>query len=364
MLLNIIIKPTHFCNFNCKYCYNEDLRTPLMTLETLENVIKKSCNYIKNNNNCNGIDFIWHGGEPLINGIDFFRNVIELEKLYSKNLKIINSIQTNGFLLDKNWIDFFQKENFKVSISLDGPKKYHDKTRTLPNNVGTFDRVMQNINLLKKTKIDFGVILVLTKINKDYVEEIYNFLSEEKLSFHFIPLTKQGSAITNFQDLYLSPNEYAKAWIKLYDKWFESKNDNYISCKEFINKSASVVSNMPLDCTSVSQCSLYNISIDPHGDVYPCSTFSSKKEWCYGNINEKELSEIMLSSSAEKITKRKINDNCLKCQWRNICNGGCYSRAYNYFNTIHTKDYYCLAFKQIFSHISKKINNNLLSKKS
>ena len=143
----------------------------------------------------------------------------------------------------------------------------------------------------------------------------------------------------------------------MYERWFNSSDTDYVICKEFINRSASLLSNKCFDCTSLAQCGMYHISVDPDGFVYPCSTFSSNKKWRYGNINNKSLSAIMHSKVAKETLNRKIDQFCIKCKWQSNCNGGCYSRAHNLFKTIHHRDYYCASFKKIYSYIEKKLAN-------
>ncbi len=358
--LSVIVKPTHQCNFSCRYCYNEDQRLPIMKFSTLKNLLDKSFEYAKNKS-FKGVNFIWHGGEPLLCGIDFYKKIINLEKRNKSSIPYKNSIQTNGSLINEEWVNFFQKYNIEVSVSLDGPREHHNKTRIFSDGTGTFDKVMEGINFLREKNIKFGVVLVITKENKDYVEEILDFFSKNKFDFHFVPLTKQGNAVKNFEDLGLGANEYADSWIKMYDKWIDALDSQYVFCKEFVNRSASMLSNKCLDCTSLSQCGNCHISVDPEGFVYPCSTFSPKKKWSYENINEDSLTNMMNNSVAAEACNREKDFFCQKCKWQSICNGGCPSRAYNFFKTIHRRDYYCPSLKKIFLHISNKMKDKKIN---
>ncbi len=362
--LNVIVKPTHLCNFSCKYCYNEDQRLPIMEFSTLSNLINKSFDYVKNNSFLNGVNFIWHGGEPLLCGINFYEKIINLQKQNKSEISYKNSIQTNGSLINEEWVNFFQKHNIEISISLDGPREQHNKTRVFKDGTGTFDQVMNGINLLRKKNMSFGVVLVITKKNKDYVDEIFNFFSKNKFDFHFVPLTKQGNAVKNYEDLGLASNEYADPWIKMYDKWLETSNSQYIFCKEFVNRSASMLSKKSLDCTSLKQCGNCHIAVDPEGFVYPCSTFSPKKKWSYGNVDENNIIDMMDNHVSKEACSRKTDPVCQKCKWQNICNGGCPSRSYNFFKSIHRRDYYCPSLKKIFFHISKKMEDKQINKKT
>lgn len=359
MRLTAIIKPTHLCNFSCKYCYNEDKRSPIMNSKTLQKMIKEFFAYIKATEGPSIIDFIWHGGEPLISGIDFYEEVVELQHSYGQNVCYKNNIQTNGTLLDRKWIVFLEANKFKVSVSLDGPENIHNRTRVFSNGKGTFRQVMKSIDLLRQSDLKFGVIAVISKSNKNDIDEVYNFFAKEKLNFQIVPLTKLGNAISNFEDLGLNPKEYADPWMKMYDKWFYAKENRYIFCKDFVNKSVTLLNGICIDCASTEQCAQDNISIDPEGFVYPCGTFSAKKEWRYGNINDDVLSDIMNTGIAVQARNRKKDDYCKKCEWEKVCHGGCYSRAANFFGTINRRDYYCPSLKRIYKHINTKLREKL-----
>ena len=81
--------------------------------------------------------FSWHGGEPTILGLDYFRRVVELQRKHCPAGKhIANSIQTNGVLLTDEWCRFFAAEKFGVGLSLDGPQELHDAYRVTKDQRG------------------------------------------------------------------------------------------------------------------------------------------------------------------------------------------------------------------------------------
>ena len=130
MAFNIMIKSAgSLCNLDCQYCYYLDKaeiyggREPRMSEAMLEKVIKE---YI-DANEVPEVTFNWHGGEPLVIGLDFYRKAIEFEKKHAGNKVIHNTIQTNGTLINREWAKFFRENDFLVGISLDGPKDIHDR---------------------------------------------------------------------------------------------------------------------------------------------------------------------------------------------------------------------------------------------
>ena len=115
------------CNLRCSYCYYRDrgTRGP-MSPEVLEAYILQTLRAHGRNAE---VEFSWHGGEPTLAGLDFFRRAVELERLHGAGRRIRNTLQTNGILLDDPWCRFFRDHRFLVGVSLDGPRALHDRYR-------------------------------------------------------------------------------------------------------------------------------------------------------------------------------------------------------------------------------------------
>ena len=150
---NIMLKPAgSLCNLDCNYCYYLDKseiyggKEPRMSLEMLEAVIQA---YIEAND-VPEVQFNWHGGEPLVLGLDFYRKAVELVRKHAGDKTVHHTIQTNGTLLTREWTAFFRENGFLVGISLDGPRDIHDKYRKDKGGAPTFDRVIRGLALLQE----------------------------------------------------------------------------------------------------------------------------------------------------------------------------------------------------------------------
>ena len=148
MAFNIMLKPAgSLCNLKCSYCYYLDKaeiyggREPRMTDEMLEHFIRE---YISANE-VEDVTFNWHGGEPLLMGMDFYRKALEYERKYAEGKKIHNTIQTNGILLDDEWCRFLRDNDFLVGISIDGPEDVHDRYRRDRGGAPTFRKVIRGV---------------------------------------------------------------------------------------------------------------------------------------------------------------------------------------------------------------------------
>ncbi|MBU1129457.1 MAG: radical SAM protein, partial [Nanoarchaeota archaeon] len=147
--ITVIVKPTHNCNLRCKYCYiEENAEKGNMPLSLAEEAIKKVSEFSKTSN------WIWHGGEPLLMGVDFFKEIQKIQKFYEKKgNEFYNGIQTNGTLINNEILDFIEKANdFDVGLSIDGPEKIHNRTRIYSNGKGSFKKVLKATKSIKERK--------------------------------------------------------------------------------------------------------------------------------------------------------------------------------------------------------------------
>ena len=120
------------CNLDCAYCFylSKEKLYPgsrfRMTDEMLETYIRR----LIEAHRFPEVTIGWQGGEPLLMGLDFFQRSIEIQKKYRRpDMTILNTIQTNGTLINDEWAAFFREHNFLVGISIDGPRKQHDAFR-------------------------------------------------------------------------------------------------------------------------------------------------------------------------------------------------------------------------------------------
>ena len=350
-----VIKPTHLCNLTCSYCYNEDTRAPVMPTDTLRRVVDETFHYCSTLAPYPHVDFIWHGGEPMIAGLDFFQEAVVAQRLANRGLTYDNTLQTNGTFLDDSWADFLKANRFRVSISIDGPREMHDATRQYASRRGSFDAVMKGVGHLRKSGIPFGVCVVLSKANASRAEEIYDFLAAERLPFNVIPLTRSGDGLANYGDLGLAAEEYASPWIKMFDRWYDAPKEGYVYCSDFALKTRAILTGSPQDCIGQEVCSTAHVSTDPDGNVYPCATLSADDEWRYGNLLEKSLLELMSGPVASRARERQVDPHCVSCKWRHVCHGGCMQRAVKFYGTHHTRDYYCDSLYRIYDHIEERL---------
>ncbi len=236
-----------WCNLRCDYCLyytNNQEKKTVMDKELLEKFIKEYLDNFEGH-----LKFTWHGGEPLLAGIPFFKRIIALQKKYrKKNQFILNTIQTNGTLITQQWADFFKTHKFRIGISLDGIKQAHNKFRKDKHGKGTFNKTLQGLKILQKNKVPAGILHVLTRSNLNTVKQNLDFFVNELgikniATSVYLPSNNPGmknEEITN-EELTQFYKTLIKFWIDQDNKLLQIRDiDNFIA--GIIGKQASLCS--------------------------------------------------------------------------------------------------------------------------
>jgi len=352
-MFTIIAKVTHDCNLQCKYCYiGDDAEKGGMDSLTLSNIISK----IPILNTGGVTNILWHGGEPLLMGIDFYKTAVKLQNEIP-NHKFNNSVQSNGTLLNNELVDFFEKHNFQIGLSLDGYKATHNINRPQKNGKSSFEETAYWIKELKRKKIGGSSICVLNKNTAPHIIDIYNFAKNNAINFKFNPQLPAGRAKVNF-DLALTPDELADTYIKLFDMWFYDESDFIPRIEPFediienIGYNKNSKSNIPSECVFNNNCANSFMAIEPNGNVYPCGRFTGNHDFLYGNINEREFADILDNPVRDKFMERHQGlTECDSCEYKMICNSGCPNHSFLFYGSIQHKDPLCITYKKLFKHI-------------
>ena len=355
--LTAVLKPTHACNLACTYCYVFDRSScSSMTDEVLQAVTGNLFRLVRPKGE---LRIIWHGGEPSLQSVHFYQKAYYYQR-ESNAIRIRNVFQTNGYNLDDNLLSFLFEKGFSVGVSLDGPEFLHDRCRITHDGQGTFARIMNNIHKMKRMNIPFGAVCVITKQNKDYSKEIYDFFHAEHIPFRINPLINAGAAKENPGYHSITPEEYTRVVLEFFRLWYKDSSATLrLATVEDIIRS--IVTGVHTGCHDAPNCQESFLSIGPTGDVYPCGRFEGRASYCYGNVVNDSLSDILGSPARTALLQRTAEalPECSKCTWLKICNGGCMHNALEDTGDIMNRDTLCRAYKRIYAEIKEQLQETL-----
>jgi MoaA/NifB/PqqE/SkfB family radical SAM enzyme len=200
---HVMAKPTGaVCNLDCEYCFflSKEMLYPgsrfRMAAGLQETYLRQ---LLEAHARAPEVVVAWQGGEPTMMGLDFFRRAIDLQRQYARpGQRILNTIQTNGTLLDDEWGEFLKASEFLVGISIDGPAEMHDAYRVDKGGKPTFGRVMAGLEVLKRHGVDWNVLTTIHAVNGDHGRQVYAFLRDELGAgfIQFIPVIERATEQT------------------------------------------------------------------------------------------------------------------------------------------------------------------------
>jgi len=302
---------------------------------------------------------IWHGGEPLLAGLDFYRHVVDVQKAKYGGYGIQNCVQTNATLLSDEWVDFFLQESFGVGVSLDGPKTLHDANRRYTDGRATFDRILFNLQQAIARGLRVAALAVITRHTIGREEELFQFFKELEVDFTLNPVTAMSAEVES--KIGLTPPEFAKIAIKLFDLWLYQ--DKPLIDVQFLHHVADAIlaGGNSRYCVFSPSCAQGIVTVDPQGAVYVCDRLVNTPEMVLGTLTKEHLRDILCSAKRKRLLRPRDEQiaRCRNCRWADYCHGGCPHRAYVRHRTLTEPDFFCEAFQTIFEHASERIKMEL-----
>lgn len=370
--LYVMLKPAGaHCNLACKYCYyleknNLYQNTPrhLMSDEMLEQFTRE---YIEAQT-MPQVLFTWHGGEPLMRSIDFYKKALALQKKYAHGKQIDNVIQTNGTLLTDEWCEFFAKNHWLVGISIDGPQEYHDHYRVTPAGKPSWEKVMQGIQLLKKHRVEWNAMAVVNAYNAEHPLEFYHFFRDNGCQYlQFTPIVERltehedGRTLASLADdreipladASVTPQQWGNFLCTIFDDWVRHDVG-----KTFVEIFDCTLANwmgvLPGICAYSKECGHAGV-MEHNGDVYSCDHFVFP-EYKLGNIREQSLIDMLYGEKQQAFSRLKhtsLPRQCKECDMEFACHGECPKNRFE-------KDkygepglnYLCQGYYQYYSHVA------------
>ncbi len=365
-----MIKPAgSTCNLDCHYCYYLDKalqyggKQAVMSDELLEIYVRQ---YIEAND-VPEVMFCWHGGEPLLLGIEFYQRAIEYQKIYAGEKKIMNTLQTNATLVTEEWCRFFADNEFLIGVSLDGPKDIHDTFRLTKQQQPTYDKVMAAIAMMKEHGVEFNTLSVVNNLCEGRGAEIYNFFKSigskymqflpavehvvDKPNYHrplIVSPETEGAYIAEWS---VSPRGYGQFLIDIFDQWVINDVGNYY-VQMFDATLANTCGVMPGVCSMGETCG-DALVVEHNGDVYSCDHFVYP-EYLLGNIANEHLIDIYNKRQRIDFGLAKRNGlaaECLKCRYYQVCRGECPKHRFNTDKEGYRKSTLCEGLHMYFKHV-------------
>jgi uncharacterized protein len=343
------------CNLECQYCYylnrqplRHDIESSRMPDALLEEYIVQ---HIEASTGPT-IAFSWHGGEPTLLGLDYFRRIVSLQHRHQpRNASIFNGIQTNGILLDDAWCRFLASEGFGVGLSMDGPAELHDCYRVTKGKAPTHAQVLRAFERLRRHGISCDILCAVHDRNVLHPLQVYRFFKEIGAQYlGFLPIVQKMPGAASGP--HTAPAElFGEFLCAIFDEW-RRRDIGRIAVQIFEEAARPAQGSNHSLCIFRKTCGQIP-AIEHNGDFYPCDHFVDGQHR-YGNIRETRLSKLLDSPEQKAFGKAKQNTlprYCRQCDVLDMCNGGCPKDRF-----IRTPDgeeglnYLCPGYRRFFAY--------------
>ncbi len=335
------IQVTLDCNSDCSYCFQKH-NSEIIDILTVERILQESVSINQRNGFFSSNDTMavtWHGGEPLLAGVEFYQRVVEIESCFPE-VTFENRIQTNGTLMTEEFARFFAENNFSVGFSLDGPEDLHNYNRHFQHSEdGTFAATMRGIEQYRiyANPDRIPVISVITRASLGREHDIFEFFKElgarvqldiyDIKCLDMLPTTQDHS---NVFELAPTTEEAGQFLVNLFNLWFydQERKVEFSDLRDEVKMILQPGINMG-DPFHKKRCDVRRTIFAPDGKVYSCDQYVNDEKTALGDIRKDSLYDILKKKAQlwEEIKRlvRKSGDKmaCSSCEWGSQCSGGC-----------------------------------------
>ncbi len=315
------------CNFRCDSCYyleRDALFAPgaprRMGPQVLEALVRRAIE----ENPGPELHMVWHGGEPTLAGLDFYRRAVAVQQQHLPDgWRIVNSLQTNGWLIDDRWAAFLAENRFAVGLSLDGPQEVHDAGRRHLSGAPTHERVVRALRLLRRHGIDPDILCTLTATSAAHPAEVYRYFREEQVRWvQFLPVVVRAADGTA-APISVGPEAFGSFLCQVFDEWVRH-DVGRIDVQVFVECLLALTGRGPTLCTMAATCGRVPV-VEHDGGVYACDHFVDP-EHKLGDVTLDGLASLLETPRQESfgLAKRDgLTAACRNCLVLALCRGGC-----------------------------------------
>ena len=369
----IILKPVGpRCNLRCDYCYQLNITTntertlryahlasqPVMTLDLVERICRQIGPHLEDREH-----FVvnWHGGEPMLAGLDFYRRALDLfARWLPSSVRVSHILQTNATLIDAEWCAFFKAHGFIVNLALDGPRETFDQHRRYRGeHASPYQNLVQVLHLLQEQSIPYAVISVFAPGDRPSPRALLDFWEEQglrsALGVKILPSYHVDEAMR------CPPLHYADYLIELFDRWVSTYTPGSLRITNFHDPLRGLLG-LPIE-ECYTNCGDRLLCFETNGDAWLCSTPFTREEYRFGNLVEQELSEIVNSRRRLEFLDRRhalLEDCRATCEVFPLCWGSCsYHVTLGKDERWEGKTWYCEGLRKFFGHVRKWVDTTL-----
>ena len=366
IIKGLVLKVASRCNLNCEYCYMYNLgdrtyrsQPKMMSDDTVDSILTRVSNYLTLSGS-KTFAFIFHGGEPLLVGYDFYQSFVrKAHDLLPSLMKIDCTIQTNGVLLTQDWCRVLGDLGIKIGISLDGPSEESNHYRLNHQGKSTLTETLTGIHNAQNSrhlKYLPGILSVINvKVNPEELYKKYKLLKIRHINF-LLPDGTHDNLPKGFDP---EKTEYADWLIELFDIWFNDRDREKPQITIF-NQILHRILGGDLEFESFGGGQNINLIIETNGDIEPHDSLKACGEgFTKTNLNirqhalEDSFQQPLIQFCIE--SQQQLCEQCKQCSVVEVCQGGFITHRYSGEHGFLNPSIYCGDLEKLITYMSERI---------
>jgi len=362
-----VVKIVSRCNLNCSYCYMYNLQDKtyrdqpgVMPTAVAAALGRRITDHLRRHNRRHA-HIILHGGEPLLIGKSRFREWMnEVREALGSGIEAWFSLQSNGVLIDDEWIELLASEAVGIGLSVDGPRFWHDRFRVDHAGVGSYDAVVAAIRRLQShsrgPEIFSNVMAVInTDISPDGLFEFWQFLGVRGFDLT-LPHANHSHPPA------IGKLSYGDWMIRFFDRWFDANQPDR-SVRYFDNM-LRLLFEYPMSTDNIGGRPVGVVVVETNGGIEPTDAFKCCENGLTKlglNILHDDFDDLYGIDMVNVLQHgvERLCDTCQECQVRDVCGGGYMPHRYRAGSGFDNPSVYCDDIFRLITHIRARVSAEL-----
>ncbi|GAB1824321.1 FxsB family cyclophane-forming radical SAM/SPASM peptide maturase [Herbidospora sp. RD11066] len=370
-LKSFICKVASRCNLDCDYCYvyrhaDQSWRGQprRMSMETAA-LLGARINEHAVAHAMPQVDFILHGGEPLMLGVKYLRELCETVTRNAPDVKIRWNGQTNGTTYTTEVQDFCREWEMSFGLSIDGPRATNDRHRRDHAGRSMFDRLENGLRLLSAPdgRHLWGGILAVIDLANDPVETYSYFRSFNPPSIDFLLPLGHHDLLPPGKAGDRGATPYADWLLRVFDVWY-SERPQPIRLRRFRDIIALYLG----ASDSSEEWGLQPVDfvvVETDGDIQAVDTLKVTYPGACDlgmNIATHSFDDALTSPMvlARQESWNTLGRVCRSCDLVRICGGGYFPQRYSHADGFANPSVYCADLMKLIRTVTGRVHDDLL----
>ena len=359
--LAITLKISERCNLDCDYCYffnaGDDsyaTHSALISADTIEVLVERLKQFVEEYD-LRRIVIHLHGGEPLLMPKKRFNSICEeFRSNLDPFVDLALTVQTNGVLIDLEWIEIFQRFGVQVGISLDGAQIHNDAHRRDHQGRSSYHETVRGLELCKEHLQQPPMILAVIGEEFD-PKQIYEHFRTDLEVEHFDFLLPDKNH-DNFQG---NAEAYGDFLIEIFDQMVNDENSVSVRIIDHFLARIYGYGNFLFSSERYSPENLL-VTVSSEGGMGPEDTIRSTKYWSgyeYRDVKKSSIGEVIQDPIFQDFVHGKNTpaSACSDCCWREVCGSGQPEHRYCSQNGFDNPSVYCEGLDKFYTHVLRHL---------